>query len=75
MAPVELDGTVQYIDRDLIEHYATNMFELKKLGSVWTHKGPDGKLDGFRVGLARCSVLRQGGRIGKMNPFLPHRRT
>lgn len=50
-----------YIDRDLVEFYATNMFELKKLGSVWTHKGSDGKLDGFRVGLARCSVLRQGG--------------
>lgn len=50
-----------YIDRDLIEHYATNLVELQKLGSVWTHRGADGKLDGFRVGLARCSILRQGG--------------
>jgi hypothetical protein len=50
-----------YIDRSLIEHYATNLVELQKLGSVWTHRGPDGKLDGFKVGLSRCSVLRQGG--------------
>lgn len=50
-----------YIDRDLIEYYATNLVELQKLGSVWTHRDASGKLDGFKVGLARCSVLRQGG--------------
>ncbi len=50
-----------FIDRELIEYYATHIAELQKLGSVWTHRGPDGEPDGFRVGLARCSVLRQGG--------------
>ena len=50
-----------YIDRDLIERYATNIPELKKLGSVWTYKNAAGKVDGFKVGLSRCSVLRQGG--------------
>ena len=50
-----------YIDRDLIEYYATNLVELQKLGSVWTHRDANGKLDGFKVGLSRCSVLRQGG--------------
>ena len=50
-----------YIDRDLIEYYATHIVELQKLGSVWTHRTPTGELDGFRVALARCSVLREGG--------------
>ncbi|MDP2314779.1 MAG: hypothetical protein Q8P41_17880, partial [Pseudomonadota bacterium] len=50
-----------YIDRDLIEYYATHMTELQKLGTVWAHKNKEGKPDGFRVALARCSVLRQGG--------------
>jgi hypothetical protein len=49
------------IQRDLIEYYATHLVELQKLGSVWTHHAPTGELDGFRVGLSRCSVLRQGG--------------
>lgn len=50
-----------YIDRDIIEQYATNLSELQKLGSVWSHRGADGKLDGFKLGLSRCSVLRAGG--------------
>lgn len=51
-----------YIDRDLIEFYATHMGELQKLGAVWTHRDKaTNKLDGFRVALSRCSVLRQGG--------------
>ncbi|MDP2305664.1 MAG: hypothetical protein Q8P18_06525 [Pseudomonadota bacterium] len=51
-----------YIDRDLIEYYATHMGELQKLGSVWTHRDKaTNELDGFRVALSRCSVLREGG--------------
>jgi S1-C subfamily serine protease len=49
------------IQRDLIEFYATHIRELEKLGAVWTHRDATGAYDGFRVGLSRCSVLRQGG--------------
>jgi hypothetical protein len=48
------------VDRALIDYYAGNLKELMKLGSVAPHKA-DGKPDGFRVGLARCSPLREGG--------------
>lgn len=50
-----------YVARDIIEFYATNLPELNKLGRVWTWRNEAGELDGFRVGLSRCSVLRQGG--------------
>jgi hypothetical protein len=49
------------IERPLVDYYAKHINELMKLGSVWAHKSRDGKPDGFRVGLARCSILRQGG--------------
>ncbi|MES2639438.1 MAG: hypothetical protein V4850_08130 [Myxococcota bacterium] len=51
-----------YIDRDLIEYYATNMAELQKLGVVYRHRDKLTKEpDGFSVRLSRCSVLREGG--------------
>lgn len=49
-----------WVERDIVEYYATHMKELQKLGAVWTHK-TDGKPDGFKVGLSRCSLLKQGG--------------
>lgn len=49
-----------WIERDIVEYYASHMKELQKLGAVWTHK-TDGKPDGFKVGLSRCSLLKQGG--------------
>ncbi len=49
------------VDRPLVDYYATHLRELQKLGTVWTHKGKDGKPDGFRVVLSRCSILRQAG--------------
>ena len=49
------------IERPFVEYYARHVSELMKLGSVWAHKGKDGQPDGFRVGLSKCSVLRQGG--------------
>ncbi len=49
------------VDRALIDFYAGNLRAFAELGRVWTHKGPDGKLDGVRVGLPRCSVLKQAG--------------
>ncbi len=56
-----LDESHFLIERPFVEYYARHIPELMKLGSVWAHKGKDGKPDGFRVGLAKCSVLRQGG--------------
>lgn len=51
-----------YVDRDLIEYYATHMAELQKLGWVYTHRDKvTNEPDGFRVSLKRCSVLREGG--------------
>lgn len=49
------------IERTLIEYYATHLGELMKLGTPYVHTGPDGKRDGFRVRLSRCSILRDGG--------------
>jgi len=49
------------IDRDLIDFYATHIPELMKQGTVYTHRNEAGDLEGFRVGLTRCSIVRQGG--------------
>lgn len=49
------------IERTLIEYYATHLGELMKLGTPYVHLGPDGKRDGFRVRLSRCSILKDGG--------------
>lgn len=49
------------VERPLVDYYAKHIKELMKLGSVWAHKDRQGKPDGFRVGLSRCSILRQGG--------------
>lgn len=57
-----VSDTSWFIDRELIEFYATNMKELQKLGVVYRHRDKVTKeLDGFGVSLARCSVLREGG--------------
>jgi hypothetical protein len=58
---VELSAVSWRVDRPLVDYYATHLRELQKLGTVWTHKGKDGKPDGFRVVLSRCSILRQAG--------------
>lgn len=49
------------VRRDVVEHYAGNLKELMKLGSVRPHRAEDGKLRGFRVAVARCSILRDTG--------------
>ena len=49
------------VDRDLIDYYATHIAELMKLGAVYTHKDANGEPAGFRVGIPRCSLLREGG--------------
>lgn len=57
---VQADGS-WWVERDMIEYYATHMAKLDELGAVWTHKDEAGRPDGFKVGLPRCSLLRQGG--------------
>lgn len=49
------------VNRDLVDYYASHLRELDRQASTATHRGPDGKPDGFRVYLPRCSILRQGG--------------
>lgn len=49
------------VRRTVVEHYAGNLRELMKLGSVRPHRAEDGKLRGFRVAVARCSILRDTG--------------
>lgn len=49
------------VERDLIELYAKDTNKLNRLARVSTHEGKDGKPDGFRLGLPRCSVLKQAG--------------
>lgn len=62
VANIEQLGPAEwFVERALLEYYASHIAEIDALGSVWTHKSPDGKPDGFRVGLPRCTVLRDGG--------------
>lgn len=49
------------VERDVVEYYAGHIKALMKLGSVRANKEADGKLRGFRVGLSKCSLLREGG--------------
>jgi len=49
------------IQRDIVEFYAGHIKELMKLGSVRANRTPEGKLRGFRVGVAKCSLLRDTG--------------
>ena len=58
---VKLDAFKFRVERDLVDWYATHLRELEKQAGVGPHKGPDGKRDGARLYLPRCSVLKQGG--------------
>lgn len=49
------------LDRELIDYYANHVPKLMELARVWLHRDKEGKPDGFRVALPRCSILRQGG--------------
>ncbi|MBM4366001.1 MAG: hypothetical protein FJ102_07280 [Deltaproteobacteria bacterium] len=66
--PVNADDGVENVaegewrvERDVVDYYAKHVKELMKLGSVRVNKSAEGKPDGFRVGLAKCSILREGG--------------
>jgi len=49
------------VERSIIDWYAVHLRELEKQAGVAPHKGKDGKRDGARLYLPRCSVLRQAG--------------
>jgi hypothetical protein len=49
------------VERDVVDWYATHLNELGKQVAVNTHRDANGVVDGFRVFLPRCSVLRQAG--------------
>jgi hypothetical protein len=49
------------VERDVIDFYAHHLKELDRIAAVNPHKNEEGKLDGFRVFLPRCTVLRQAG--------------
>lgn len=57
----QLGPTEWFVERELVEYYASHIPEIENLGSVWTHLDAEGKADGFRLGLPRCTVLRDGG--------------
>jgi hypothetical protein len=57
----ETDENAYIIERALVEYYATHIFELQQLGSVWTHKDITGTPDGFQIGIRRCGILWQSG--------------
>jgi hypothetical protein len=49
------------VERDVVDYYAAHLRELQRQVAVSTHSGADGKPDGVRIYLPRCSVLRQAG--------------
>jgi len=62
VADIEQLGPAEwFVERELVEYYASHIPEIENLGSVWTHLNAEGKADGFRLGLPRCTVLRDGG--------------
>lgn len=57
----QLGETRWKIERDLLDYYATHLAELEKQAGVATHRDENGKKDGARIYLPRCSILKQGG--------------
>lgn len=60
-AIAQVDGTTWTVERAFVDWYASHLAELNKVAEVYPSDGDDGKRNGFRLGLPRCSVLRQGG--------------
>ncbi|MCB9780857.1 MAG: hypothetical protein H6742_19975 [Alphaproteobacteria bacterium] len=58
---VQLGPDKWSIERDVLDWYAGHLKELQKQVGLSSHRGDDGKRDGARLYLPRCSVLRQGG--------------
>ncbi|MDP2315555.1 MAG: hypothetical protein Q8P41_21835 [Pseudomonadota bacterium] len=49
------------VERGVLDYYAAHLRELEKHVGVNTHIGTDGRPDGARIFLPRCSLLRQAG--------------
>lgn len=49
------------VERAVIDYYATHLKELYRQGGVWPHTAANGTIDGMRLSLPRCSVVRQVG--------------
>ena len=58
---VKVSSTKWKVERGLLDWYAVHLRELEKQAGVGIHRGADGKRDGARLYLPRCSVLRQAG--------------
>lgn len=57
----DLGGDKWRIERDVVDYYAVHMKELENQVGVSTHVDADGRPDGARIFLPRCSLLRQAG--------------
>lgn len=58
---VQMGPTSWTVEREFVDYYASHLAELMKLAGTYPHEDAQGRPDGFRVGLPRCSVLRRGG--------------
>ncbi len=58
---VQVNDQLWRVQRDLLDFYAGHLRELEKQAGVASHRGPDGKRDGARLYLPRCSLLKQAG--------------
>lgn len=58
---VQLADDKWRVPRELVDWYVAHLKELEKHVGVASHTGPDGKRDGAKLYIPRCSVLRQGG--------------
>ncbi len=58
---VKISSTKWKVERGLLDWYAVHLRELEKQAGVGIHRGADGKRDGARLYLPRCSVMRQAG--------------
>ena len=57
----QLDGSTWQVQHELIEYYAGNLKAFDRLGYIEPHVNANGQPDGMKVGLSRCSALRQAG--------------
>ena len=57
----QVSATKWKVERSIVDWYAVHLRELEKQAGVGVHRGEDGKRDGARLYLPRCSILRQAG--------------
>ncbi|MEL6343922.1 MAG: hypothetical protein AAFV53_12385 [Myxococcota bacterium] len=57
----KLDANRWQVDRSIIDYYASHLRQLERQAGTATHWGDDGKPDGVKIYLPRCSILKQVG--------------